>query len=69
MEYELKNSIKVQRAIKNITQGDLAEQLGVTRKTINAIENKKIIPSTLIAMKMAKYFEIRVEEVFSLNEK
>ena len=40
MEYELKNSIKVQRAIKNITQGDLAEQLGVTRKTINAIENK-----------------------------
>ena len=69
MEYELKNSIKVQRAIKNITQGDLAEQLGVTRKTINAIENKKIIPSTLIAMKMAKYFEIRVEEIFSLNEK
>jgi putative transcriptional regulator len=69
MEYELKNSIKVQRAIKNITQGDLAEQLGVTRKTINAIENKKIIPSTLIAMKMAKYFEIRVEEIFTLNEK
>ena len=69
MDYELKNSIKVQRAIKDITQADLAEQLGVTRKTVNAIENRKIIPSTLIAMKMAKYFEISVEEVFSLNEK
>ncbi|MCP4521765.1 MAG: helix-turn-helix transcriptional regulator [Cytophagales bacterium] len=69
MEYELKNSIKVQRAIKNITQGDLAEELGVTRKTINAIENKKIIPSTLIALKMAKYFEVSVEEIFSIEEK
>lgn len=69
MEYELNNSIRVQRAIKNITQGDLAEALGVTRKTINAIENRKIVPSTLIALKMAKYFAINVEEVFFIEEK
>ena len=69
MEYELNNSIRVQRAIKNITQGDLAEALGVTRKSINAIENRKIVPSTLIALKMAKFFEIKIEEVFFIEEK
>jgi len=69
MEYELINSIRVQRAIKNITQADLAESLGVTRKTINAIENKKIIPSTLITLKMATYFGVKVEDLFSLEEK
>jgi putative transcriptional regulator len=69
MEYELINSIRVQRAIKNITQADLAESVGGTRKTINAIENKKIIPSTLITLKMATYFGIKVEDLFSLEEK
>ena len=69
MEYqELSNQIKVQRAMKNITQEELAAHIGVTRKTINTIENGKFIPSTILAIKLARYFEIKVEELFTLNE-
>jgi len=63
---KLRNQIKVQRAIKNITQEELAIKIGVTRKTINTIENGKYIPSTILAIKLAKYFEIKVEELFEL---
>ena len=66
---ELTNQIKVQRAIKNITQEELAAQIGVTRKTINTIETGKFVPSTILAIKMARFFEIKVEELFTLNEK
>jgi putative transcriptional regulator len=66
---ELSNQIKVQRAIKNITQEELAAQIGVTRKTINTIETCKFVPSTILAIKLARFFEIRVEELFTLIEK
>ena len=66
---ELSNRIKVQRAMKNITQEELAAQIGVTRKTINTIETGKFVPSTILAIKLARYFGISVEELFTLNEK
>ena len=66
---ELNNQIKVQRAIKNITQEELAAHIGVTRKTINTIETGKFVPSTILAIKLARFFEIKVEELFTLNEK
>lgn len=65
---QLKNQIKIQRAIKNITQEELAENVGVTRKTINTIENGKFVPSTVLALRMARYFEIPVEVLFELIE-
>jgi putative transcriptional regulator len=67
--YELHNQIKVQRAIKNITQDELAIKVGVTRKTINTIENGKFVPSTVLAIRMARFFGIKVEELFELIEK
>lgn len=64
----LKNTIKVQRAIKDLTQGQLAELVGVTRKTINTIERGKYIPSTLLAIRMAKVLDVNVEELFIIDE-
>lgn len=66
--WELRNQIKVQRAIKNLTQEELATKIGVTRKTINTIENGKFVPSTILAIRLARFFEINVEELFELNE-
>lgn len=68
-ENELKNQIKVQRAIHNLTQEELADKVGVTRKTINTIENGKFVPSTILAIKLARCFGIKVEELFKLEEK
>lgn len=64
----MKNQIKVERARKNITQGDLADALQVSRQTINALENAKFVPSTALALKMAKYFGCKVEELFELED-
>jgi putative transcriptional regulator len=64
----MKNNIRVERAIKNITQAALAEQVGVSRQTINTIESNKYIPSTLLALKIARVFEKPVEEIFSLED-
>ena len=64
----MKNTIKVQRAIHNMTQQDLAEKIGVSRQTINAMEANKYVPSTLLAMRIAHLFNIKVEEVFHLEE-
>ena len=65
---KLKNNLRVQRAIKNITQEELAVQVGVTRKTINTIENGIYIPSTILSIRLARFFEVRVEELFELVE-
>ncbi len=62
----LHNQIKVQRAIKNLTQEELAAKIGVTRKTINTIENGKFVPSTVLAIRLARFFEMKVEELFEL---
>ena len=64
--WKLHNQIKVQRAIKNITQEELAIKIGVTRKTINTIENERFVPSAILAIRLARFFEIRVEELFEL---
>jgi putative transcriptional regulator len=66
MPEELKNKIKVYRAMNNLTQEDLAQRVNVTRKTINTIENGKFVPSTILAIKMARVFGIAVEELFDL---
>lgn len=66
--FELKNQIKVQRAIKNITQAELAAEIGVTRKTINTIETGKFVPSTILAIRLARFFNIKVEELFELTK-
>ena len=64
----MKNSIKVERAKKNITQADLAKLVGVSRQTINAIELGKFNLSTVLALKIARVFETTVDEVFKLEE-
>ena len=68
MASELQNTIKIQRAIKNITQEELAAKIGVTRKTINTIETGRFVPSTILAIKLARYFEVQVEDLFELAE-
>ncbi len=65
---ELKNTLRVQRAIKDITQEELAAAVGVTRKTINTIENAIYTPSTALALRLARYFGVSVEELFQLPE-
>jgi putative transcriptional regulator len=62
------NSIKVERAKRNITQAQLAESISVSRQTINSIEIGKFIPSTLLALKIAKFFNSTVDEIFKLEE-
>ena len=64
----MKNNIKVERAIKNITQDDLAKIIEVSRQTINAMEKGKYVPSTVLALKIAKYFGKSVDEIFLLEE-
>jgi putative transcriptional regulator len=64
----MKNSLKIERAKKNITQDDLAKAIGVSRQTINAMEANKYVPSTVLALKLALYFACSVEEIFQLTE-
>jgi len=64
----LKNSIKVERAKKNITQAELAKIVGVTRLTIHSIETGKFNPSVVLALKIAACFGVSVESVFELEE-
>lgn len=62
------NNLKVQRAIKNISQEELARQIGVSRQTINAMEKAKYVPSTVLSLKIARFFGVAVEEIFRLEE-
>lgn len=64
----MKNRIRIERAIINITQADLAEKIGVSRQTINAMESNKYVPSTVLALKIAKLFNRKVEEIFELDD-
>lgn len=64
----MKNTIRVERAIHQMTQQELAERIGVSRQTINAIESNKYIPSTVLALKIARLFQKKVEEIFTLEE-
>ncbi|MBR2455676.1 MAG: helix-turn-helix transcriptional regulator [Bacteroidaceae bacterium] len=62
------NNIRVERAIKRMTQQQLAELVHVSRQTINAIEQGKYVPSTVLALKIASVFEKKVDDVFQLEE-
>ncbi|MHA4808892.1 helix-turn-helix transcriptional regulator [Flavitalea flava] len=64
----MKNTIRIERAVKNITQAELADQVGVSRQTINSIESNKYIPSTVLALKIARIFSKPLETIFILEE-
>ena len=64
----MKNNIRVERAIKDITQEELANKIKVSRQTINAMEANKYVPSTVLALKIAKVFNKTVEEIFMLEK-
>tara|TARA_R110002072_G_scaffold72613_7_gene173454 strand:- start:9451 stop:9651 length:201 start_codon:yes stop_codon:yes gene_type:complete len=64
----MKNTIKVQRAIKDLTQDDLAKEMGVSRQTINSIEKGRYVPSTVLALKLSAIFGISVNEFFTLED-
>ena len=64
----MKNTIRVERAIKDITQQDLAVAVGVSRQTIKSIEAARYVPSTVLALKIARYFGKTVDEIFTLEE-
>jgi putative transcriptional regulator len=64
----MNNSLKVERAKKNYTQADVAEKVNVSRQTINSIEIGKYVPSTLLALKIARVFETTVNSIFQLED-
>lgn len=64
----MKNRIKVERAIRDMTQADLAERIGVSRQSINAIEKAKYVPSAVLALKIARLFNKPVESIFFLED-
>lgn len=64
----MKNRIKVERAELDMTQADLADKIGVSRQSINAIEKSKFVPSAVLALKIARLFKKPVEDIFSLED-
>jgi putative transcriptional regulator len=68
MSEKIRNKLKVYRAMHDWTQEELARRISVTRKTINTIEKGKYVPSTYLALKMARVFRVPVEELFQLND-
>ena len=64
----MKNTVKIQRAIKDLTQESLANLIGVSRQTINSIENNRYVPSAILALKLSKVFGKTVNEIFELEE-
>jgi len=67
MEGTLRNHIKLERARRNLTQEQLADLAGVTRKTINTIETGRFVPSTILALTLARVLGVRVEDLFELD--
>lgn len=64
----MKNSIKVERAKKDLTQAKLAKMIGVSRQTINSMELGKYVPSTVLALRLSKIFETSVNQIFELDD-
>jgi putative transcriptional regulator len=64
----MKNNLKVYRAMQDLTQEELAKELGVTRQTIIAIEKDKYDPSLILAFKIARFFETSIEDIFIYQE-
>lgn len=64
----MKNNIRVERAVLDISQQELADAVGVSRQTINSIEKCRFVPSTVLALKIARHFGKKVDEIFILDE-
>jgi putative transcriptional regulator len=64
---DLDNRIRVYRAEHRLSQTELANIIGVSRKTISTIEVGRFVPSTVIALRIARHFDVPVEEIFSLK--
>ena len=60
----MQNTIKVERAILNLTQDELAQKIGVSRQTINSIEANRYVPSTVLALKLSELFNKPVNDFF-----
>ncbi|MAP54419.1 helix-turn-helix transcriptional regulator [Altibacter sp.] len=65
----MKNTLKVERAILDLTQDELAQKIGVSRQTINSIETNRYVPSTVLSLKLSAVFGKPVNAIFSLEEK
>ena len=65
-DQQLRNTLKVQRAIRDLTQAELAALAGVTRKSVNAIETGRMVPSVLLALKLARALGVSIDTIFSL---
>ena len=68
MPEHLKNRLREERSRRNLTQADLATMVGVSRKTINTVENEVFIPSTVLALRLARALDTTVEKLFQLND-
>ena len=64
----MKNTVRIERAILDITQNDDGDAIGVSRNTINSIESGKYVPSTVLALKIARFFGKPTDSIFSLDE-
>jgi putative transcriptional regulator len=64
----MKNRLKIERAILNLTQEELAEKIGVSRQTINSIETNRFVPSTVLALKLSRLFGKSVNDFFELDD-
>lgn len=64
----MKNTIRVERAKLGISQTDLANEVGVSKQTIHSVETGRFVPSSVLAMKIARFFKVRMEDIFQLEE-
>ena len=64
----MKNRLKIERAILNLTQEELADKIGVSRQTINSIETNRFVPSTVLALKLSRLFGKSVHDFFELDD-
>ncbi|MDP2124151.1 MAG: helix-turn-helix transcriptional regulator [Parvibaculum sp.] len=67
-EAPLANRLREHRTRRGLTQADLAEAVGVSRKTINTVENRIFVPSTVLALKLARALDVTVHELFELDD-
>ena len=64
----LHNTLRVYRAVRDLTQAELAVRSGMTRKSVNAIEAGRMVPSIYLALKLARVLEVSVDALFSLDD-
>ncbi len=65
---KMNNTIRVERAKNKMTQAELAKKVDVSRQTIHAIETGKFVPSTVLALKIARFFGVKLEDIFKLED-